>query len=190
MPVLRNYSLFSASSTLCSPSPNFSCSAPPASLRLRHSCASLVFRHPCFRHRSSVCTGFSPFSCASWKIASRTSSLWPFGSGKKKYSYVRQYLRLEAALDTHNWDECDVEAEEHKVSLPSYGVDHDRCELDDGVVEDPARSLVVILICRVRGTHQFEQVLNPFVSARMRIGVISAGYSQVIPNHPIANAVS
>lgn len=39
-------------------------------------------------------------------------------------------------VNLHDWDKGDIEAEEDEVGLPADFVDHDWCELYDGVVEN------------------------------------------------------
>jgi hypothetical protein len=42
---------------------------------------------------------------------------------------------------SYDGDETDVEAEENKVCLPCYFMDHDWGELHDGVVKEPSMRL-------------------------------------------------
>lgn len=52
----------------------------------------------------------------------------------QRFEFVPVGLREEKV---HDRDEGDIETEKYKISLPRDAVDHDRSELDDGVVEDP-----------------------------------------------------
>jgi hypothetical protein len=92
--------------------------------------------------------------------------------------------------EAYDGDEAEIKAEEDKGCLPCYFADHHWGELHDGVVKDPGMRLATGMRKKPKATYQFEHVLKSSVSVLIRMGVISAGYSHMTPNHPIANVVS
>lgn len=75
----------------------------------------------------------------------------------------------------YNRNEDYVEAEEDEISFPRNPIDHNRCKLDNRIIEEPNGRSQHPILYSCGNQYQLLQVLNPFVSARILIGVISAG---------------